>query len=866
MKPAKYLLIISCLIISAVNLHSQNNEPKIPVNKMIYNPLFTHYSSAPDDAYYNMMEQKFELRKIHGYYLQEPEQWTCLGPTPINFYGTSSGRVSTVAYDPRDPTGNTIFLGGAQGGVWKTTDGGLHWFPKTDNEKALASGSIAIDPNTSGNRSIIYCGTGEGVWFGGAPYSGCGILKSTDGGETWSLFRKGLPNRTIFYKVVVNPRDPNQLFAALQTGLYRSENGGESWEKIIPSDTAKKQCTDVVFSTDGKKVYAIGPSSEYGFYPSIGYWISEDGGNSFEKHEFTKLENRRTKIAVCKNEPQFVTIFFDMGEHTYLCRSSDGGYSFTETDIGAGGGNAGYNLMLAVHPNDHKIIYFGLSNLYKTTDWGVSFCCIGTTNYWGCNACQDAASTQPIHPDIHALDFNPSDPEKIITGCDGGVYSSDNGGKTWNTNLNLTLTLTQFFKFSSSQFNPELIAGGAQDMGMMYKPQNSLVWNISMIGDGANLTTSETLPNSMVCSMTGSIPGTVYYSTNAGITYTTSVNADARFEPGGALFPIISHPTEPGVYFMLKNKETGAKEPGNIMLMRSTDNGASFDSQSPYSIMPVNYLPQTLAISRSNPNIFYATTGNIIPEWHTMNHIYKYDRTANIWTDLSENHSKKIPDNYFSALAVNPTNENEVYIGLYGFKIPHLFKSPDGGLSWINISGNLPDSPVNDIIIYYSGERTKNILAATDAGVYISTNDGVSWKEYGAGLPNCLITKMYYNRVSCKLRVSTYGRGIWEAPVPGVIYIDDNYVLNSDDNGVNVDNDIVVTSGGNLIFPFPCKINMKAGTKITVQDGGSIDAKGNEVIFRSQSGDWNGIELQGNAVGKLDNCKFNNTNLGIQRK
>lgn len=865
MKSVKYIILILYLLIPANNLLAQNSGTNLPLNEMVSNPLFVNYTCVPEDAYYNMMEQKFELREKYGYFIQE--QWTSLGPTPINFYGTSSGRVSTVAYDPRDTGGNTIFLGGAQGGVWKTIDGGLHWFPKTDNEKALASGSIAIDPNPSGTHSIIYCGTGEGVWFGGSPYSGCGLLKSSDGGESWKLYREGLPYRTVFYKIALNPQNPEQLFAALQTGLYRSDDAGESWEKIIPSGSENKQCTDVAISPDGKIVYAIGPSSNYQFYPSIGYWISEDGGKNFLKHEFTKLENRRTRIAVCKSDPKYVTILFDMAEHTYLCRSSDGGYTFTESDVGAGGGNAGYNLMLAVHPNDYKTIYFGLANLYKTTDWGSSFCCIGTLGYWGCNTCEDAAGSNAIHPDMHALDFNPADPEKIIAGCDGGVYTSDNGGKTWNTYLNAALTLTQFYKFSSSQFNPEMLAGGAQDMGIMYKLPGSFAWNISIIGDGANVTASETMPNVLVSSMTGSIPGTVFYSTNGGISYGQSADADARYEPSAALFPIISHPTEPGVFFILKNQETGTKEPGKVMLMRSTDNGAAFNSRNPFSVMPVNYLPQKLAISRSNPNIFYATTGNlIIPEWHVKNHIFKFNKSAESWTDLFEYHRNIIPDNYFSALRVNPVNENEVFVGIYGFRIPHLFKSTDGGYSWTDISGNLPDSPVNDILVYYSGETSKNILTATDAGVYVSTNDGNTWKEYGEGLPNCLITKMYYSRVSGKLRVSTYGRGIWETSVPGKIFINDNFVLNSDDNGTNIESDIVVTRGGNLLFPFRCKINMKEGAKLIVQDGGTIDAKGNEVVFRCLTGSWNGIELQGNAVGKLENCKFYNTSLGVQRK
>ena len=161
------------------NLFSQEGDSiQIIRQKVIMGPREIPYDTMPSDAYLTMYNQKMTLRGLQGF--EKPFfYWSSLGPKPINDWGTSAGRVSCVAFDPRDGSGNTIWIGGANGGVWWTTDGGQTWMPRTDNQPTLACGSIAIDPNWSGQNSIIYVGTGEGIWFGGSPYSGNGVLKST---------------------------------------------------------------------------------------------------------------------------------------------------------------------------------------------------------------------------------------------------------------------------------------------------------------------------------------------------------------------------------------------------------------------------------------------------------------------------------------------------------------------------------------------------------------------------------------------------------------------------------------------------------------------------------------------------------------
>ncbi len=203
----------------------------------------------PEDAYANAMIQRDELR------LQNSDRmlainWVSLGPTPGYYfnYGNISSRVVTGTFDPSNP--NTIYIGPANGGVWKSTDSGVNWTPLTDEQASMAMGAIAVDPTNSNN---VYAGTGEAT-YSGASYYGRGLLKSTDAGATWQHITNGLPTSSYFSRLKIRPNHPNELLAALgNAGLFRSTDYGQNWTTL-----SSAKCDDVVFTFTGDTAYAAG--------------------------------------------------------------------------------------------------------------------------------------------------------------------------------------------------------------------------------------------------------------------------------------------------------------------------------------------------------------------------------------------------------------------------------------------------------------------------------------------------------------------------------------------------------------------------------------------------------------------------------
>ncbi|MDZ7626561.1 MAG: hypothetical protein U5J96_19195 [Ignavibacteriaceae bacterium] len=218
----------------------------------------------PENAYANSMNQRDELR-IQNADRMPNINWVSLGPTPGYYfsYGNISSRVVTGAFHPTNPS--TIYIGPANGGVWKSTDSGVNWTPLTDDQPSMSMGAIAIDPT---NPDIVYAGTGEAT-YSGASYYGRGLLKSTDAGATWQHITSGLPTSSYFSRIKIRPNHPNELLAALgNAGLYKSTNYGVNWTTLISG-----RCDDVVFTFTGDTVFAVGSG--------IGFRRSLDGGQSF---------------------------------------------------------------------------------------------------------------------------------------------------------------------------------------------------------------------------------------------------------------------------------------------------------------------------------------------------------------------------------------------------------------------------------------------------------------------------------------------------------------------------------------------------------------------------------------------------------
>ncbi len=556
------------------------------------------------------------------------------------------------------------------------------------------------------------------------------MLKSTDGGETWDNFKIGLPEMTYFSRLVVKPGNPSILFAALGTsGLYKSTDSGHSWSIVISG-----RCDDIVFSPDGTRAYIIGQGS--------GYRISTDGGNTFTQYTPFTL-GTRNHLALCKSFPEviYASVYVTSGNVVSVYKSTDSGLTFTLLQNSFTSTTQGwYDFYIQVNPFDADYAYVGLVDLWRTTN-GSSFTKITNT------------SAGPVHVDHHNMDFHPNDPEKLICANDGGVYYSSNRGTNW-INLNATLNLAQFYRVTSDPANASHILGGTQDNGVQ-QTQGSQIWTVQIFGgDGGEACFDSKFNNYIITENQFNL---LRRSINGGSTWqldTTGLSGTAAW-----IAPIIAHPDSTGVFYTARQR-----------VFKSTNYG---DSWSGISSGTSGTLRE-LAVSPSRPNIIYTTI---------TSSVYKSNDGGKTFTIVSSG----LPGRIITSITVHPDSSDVGLITYSGFGGGHVYKTTNAGLNWINISGNLPDTPVNDGMFYYPGISTSILFAATDVGVFISDNYGNTWSELANGLPNTVAMHLDYNKAQNKLRIATHGRGVWEysgslvcitalnTPVPKDFILSQNY-------------------------------------------------------------------------------------------
>ncbi len=649
--------------------------------------------------------------------------WQQLGPERIFDNIVSTGRLTAIAVHPNDP--NTIYVGGAQGGVWKTINGGGTWVPQTDKECSLAMGSIAIDPV---DPEIVYAGTGE-QHFSGDSYYGCGVLRSGDGGATWvqlgaSIFQT-TSGRARISRVVIDPftagsATSTTVLVASDFGLYRSTNSGGSWTEVLAGTV-----TDLVMDPSNDQVL-------YAAVRTVGISKSTDGGVTWSvaNNGFAGSNFARVNLAIAPSNPQ---ILFASVQHSTMndllgiWKTSDGAANWTR--LAATGASCGvqcwYDMTLAVDPTNADVVYFGGIFLFRSQDGGGTFSSI----------------TGQIHVDQHILVFDPSNPNVLYVGNDGGIYKTTNGGLSWVT-LNTTLSLTQFYSgISLHPTNPDIAMGGTQDNGTLgYVAMG--IWEKFMGGDGGYTAIDFNNPSTLYAEFQWNAGGSFSgprRSDDGGASFTRKVNGIITTDRALFIPPIVMDPTNSETLYF-----------GTFRVYKTTDRADLWTVISPD--LTTGGRVSAIAVAESDPDVIYVGTSR-----------GRVQRTTDGGANWSIITGAVGPQRFVKDIAIDPANEDVAYLTVSGFGTGHVFKTADGGATWQDVSGNLPDLPVNAVLI--EPGTPDNIYIGTDLGAFVSTDAAATWSPFNDGLPLVAVFDLAINSTSGLLLAGTHGRGMFARTV-----------------------------------------------------------------------------------------------------
>lgn len=644
---------------------------------------------------------------------QQPE-WYPIGPYYIG------GRARTVVVHPENPA--IAWIGAAAGGIWKTTDYGNSWKPVFDNENAIAMGSIAIDFN---NPDILLAGTGE-MSSNIDAYLGDGVYRSTDGGETWT--QVGLVTVGAFSKIWIHPQNSSLVLAGATkngAGLYRSTDGGFTWQKTFDGNVS-----DVAMNPADPDEWFIAVTGD-------GVYRSTDGGVNWTRHSSGLATSGvgRISVFVAPSNPSVLYALMEVSGIANIYKSTNSGSSWV--NVYAGGSdffrNQGwYDQYIVVHPANENIVLAGGIDIWRTEDGGQTW--ENITNGYGGGPLYGG---DPVHVDQHHAAFAPSNPSIVYAVNDGGVYLSQDAGKTWS-NINNDLQITQFYAMDVDQSHPNRNYGGTQDNGTLGNYQQEDRWNFVAGGDGFVVIVDYENPHIIY----GEYPNGAMWKRNLQTgTFRRIDQGIPSTDEGLWSSPIAIDPIDPTILYHGRSK------------LYINFNGG----ESSWEVISPNF-PQlqgkisAIAISPANPDVLYFGTNG--------GEVYVSTDAGETWTSVSEN---GLVTRFVTDIECSPTDGNTAYITFSGFGVPHVFKTTDAGRSWINISGTLPDIPCNALAI--SPENEQNLYVATDIGVFATFDGGQTWVPYGVGLPRVPVVDLKIHQESLALRAATHGRSMWEVPI-----------------------------------------------------------------------------------------------------
>ncbi|PLW91685.1 MAG: hypothetical protein C0592_14605, partial [Marinilabiliales bacterium] len=665
--------------------------------------------------------------------------WTSLGPnsTPSGVWSGQpggNGRINCIDFNPLD--NNVMYAGAPSGGLWRSNNAGGTWYPVNDTFAVVGISDVAINYL---DTYIMYIATGDGD---AADTYSVGILKSTNSGKSWhtTSLNLAVDQYIVIRKILMHPTDPDIMWAATNAGVIKTTDG---WTSFVNA-TGEGAVYDIELKPgDPNTVYAAGSS----------FYKSTDGGLTFSTITLPSIPSggfQRIAIGVSPANANYVYLMTgrasDQGFGGFF-RSTNSGTSFTEvfnetsanhnllgwqTNYSDAGGQAFYDLTIAVSPTDINTIFVGGVTLSKSTNGGSS---------WSMNAFWTNNQGYPYcHADHHALEWLPGSSTTLYDGNDGGVFRTTNTGSTW-TDISNNLSIAQLWGMGISSTNPNVIQTGWQDNGMNY--MNGASWTHNRGGDGCEALVTHGNDTRLF----GSYPYGYFYYTTTGTFGSTNIAPNGQGGGGNWVTPIIMDPNSTTVYSGYANvyRNTNGTPTSFNWSQRGTVGGTG------------NIIKMALAPSASTTTMYVIKTSGV----------YKCTNlTAGspTWTDVTSN--LPVGAASLTNVAVDANDPNIAYVTFSGYEDGEkVYVTTDGGSNWTNISRNLPNIPFNAIALD-NVSANHPIYVGADVGVYYKDDLSPNWILFSEGLPNVIIEELeiYYGATygDHRLRAGTYGRGVWE--------------------------------------------------------------------------------------------------------
>lgn len=684
-------------------------------------------------AYLRALDQR-EAMLAEGEVGIQAVAWTERGPENVG------GRTRSLLIHPTNP--NILIAGSVGGGIWRSTNGGTTWAPVDDRLRSLAIGCLAFDPT---NPNVIYAGTGEG-FFNGDAIGGAGIYKSTDGGLSFTL----LPSTAGWdnvCRIAISPNGSTILAAKRYGGIQRSTNGGASWTNPLWAQGSYYVEFD---PTNSSK--AIAQVIDYDF--GVGNWFhralySTNGGASWTPASgLAQVWNfdSRIELKYAPSNPSIVYASCASGGGK-VWKSTNGGQSYAQVTTTGSSGCNWYANPLWVDPTNPDVLVVGGYHLYRSTDGGVTLSQIS----------DGYIQTSQPHPDMHFVvhdpGFNGTTNRRVYVCNDGSVYRTDNiyaasTSSGW-TRLDVGQRTTQYYGAQGDGPSGRII-GGTQDNGTLRLQSGSNNANLMFGGDGGFCAIDWTNTNYCYGEYVNLM---IHRSTNGGssASYIYSGIADANSD-ANFIAP-----------FILDPNNAARMLAGGRRLWRTNNVRAGTPTWT--SIRPAgNDRISAIAVATGNSDIIWVGLNNG-EVWKTTNGT----AASPTWTAIDDNGAANpFPNRYITRILVDRSNANVVYVALGGFSPDSLWKTTNGGTTWVDVTGSgvtgLPDAPIRGITRH---PGTGNWLyAGTEVGLFESRDGGATWSTNAYGPANVSVDEVTFMHNSTTLLVATHGRGIWTASIP----------------------------------------------------------------------------------------------------